>query len=359
MSLLALLEGQVSLHARAGALVVERDGVQVQTLQPHEITEVQVHGGAQITAAARRLLLKEGVDVAFLARDGRFEGRLVSAVSRQGARRLAQYRFTADPLRALGLARALVASKVANQRALLLARQHHLRKERIGDALAAMRALLSRVEGAADADQLRGLEGMAARHYFQGFGACVTNGAFLFTERNRRPPRDPINACLSFGYGLLVSQVDAAVRAAGVDPHLGVLHSAERGAPALTLDLAEEFRPFVDGVVLNLVNRRQLSPEDFRPPTAEELGDLAETVLAAGSGGNGAGGEVNAVYMGEVGRSILIRAWEARLQDRVSHPARDEMWTLRALLLEQARQAARVFESNEAAPGWKPARMGD
>ena len=347
MPILALMQDDVRLEVRAGAIVVRQNDVEVQVLQPHEVTEIQVHGGAHISAAMRRLLLREGIDVVFLSRNGRYEGRLTSTTSRIGARRIAQYRLAADPARALAMAREIVASKVDNQRTLLQARQAFLKKEEIGDALAAMRSSLARTRLATDLDSLRGLEGMAARHYFQGFGACITNTLFTFTGRNRRPPRDPVNACLSFGYALLLSQVEAALLAASVDPFVGCLHSALRGAPALALDLTEEFRPWVDGTVLTLVNRRQISPEDFRRPEPEVGSEPKEGEESA---------PVQAVLLGTVGRSILLRAWESRLDDRFPHPIRGDQWSLRALIREQAQQAARVFEGE--AEGWKPAKFG-
>lgn len=331
MALLALVQQGSRLGVVGGALQVQRGGAVVETLQPHQVDEVHLYGGVSLSTAARNLLLREGIDVVFLTRDGRYRGRLVGAESRQGRRRLQQYAAVHDEARRLAIARAVVAGKVANQRRLLLRRQESLRSEGLADVLVALRGLGARAAEAPGLEQLRGLEGLAARRYFEGFREALRNPAFTFDGRNRHPPRDPVNACLSFGYTLLLVRVEDAVRAAGLDPFLGFLHDAGRGAPSLALDLMEELRPAVDGVVLNLLNRRQLGPEDFRQPPAEELGARAE--LADG-----------AVYLGDVGRTILIRAWERRLDRRDPHPAREERWTLRELLREQARQLARVVE---------------
>lgn len=335
MAVVALLEAGLRLRVRSGALEVVKGSDTLHTLQPHEVDEVQVHGSTEVSAAARRLLLREGIDLVFVNADGTWLGRLVGPGSRQGERRLAQYRLVAEPERRLGLARAVVASKITNQRALLLHRQRWLRDEELAEVLTTLRALASRAGAAPSLDVLRGLEGLAARRYFQGLGRALTNELFSFDGRNRRPPRDPINALLSFGYTLLVIKVEAAVRRAGLDPFLGCLHEATRGAPAMALDLAEELRPAVDGVVLTLVNRKQLTPEDFRTPLPEELGETAE--LAAEESDR-------ACYLGEVARRALIRAWEKRLSSLEPHPLSGKQWPLRGLLEEQARQVARLAE---------------
>ena len=156
----------------------------------------------------------------------------------------------------------------------------------------------------------------------------IRNAAFVFDGRNRRPPRDPVNAALSYGYTMLVVAVESAIRAVGLDVALAALHEPGRGGPVLAYDLAEELRPAVDSVVLTLVNRRELAPEDFRTPGLEDLDEDPDLD--------------GAVYLGKVGRQILVRAWERRLDHRVDHPLGQGQWTLRNLMQEQARQVARI-----------------
>ncbi|MCB9761175.1 MAG: CRISPR-associated endonuclease Cas1 [Alphaproteobacteria bacterium] len=341
--LVAMMDSRSQLHLRDGALEVRRGAVVLETLRPHQLRELQVWGNATLTASARNLLMREGVDVVYLTADGRYRGRLVSAESRQGQRRAAQYAFLHDPARRLALARAVVRGKLANQRWLLLARQRSLRDEGIADVLVALRASMRAVDAAAELDVLRGVEGAGARRYFAGLARALTNPAFRFGGRNRYPPRDPVNACLSFGYTLALTQVEHAVRASGLDPYLGALHEAGRGATCLALDLVEELRPAVDGLVLTLLNRRQLSPEDFRRPLADELGAKAEL-------------EGEAVYLGDVGRRVLLREWERTLGRVVTHPVREDRWSLRDAIREQSRQVARWFEGD--AEGYVPLSWG-
>lgn len=339
MGLVALIGERSRLVVRAGALHVEKDGVVLRSLQTHELSELHLYGAADLSPAARNLLLREGIDVTFLTPDGRFRGRLVGFESASGARRLAQMRFVCDPVRRLGFAREIVRAKIANQRAVLLRRQERLRDEAVADALGRLRALAAAAQDAADLDVLRGLEGAAAASYFGVFDRVLRSSELRFNGRNRYPPRDPVNAALSFGYSLLLARVDAAVRAAGLDVACGVLHEAGRGAPALALDLMEELRAMVDGVVLGLLNLRQLGPEDFRSPSPEELGERAE--LADG-----------AVFLADVGRAVLLRALERRLAEPAEHPTRGDRWPMRELIREQAQQAARLFEGEATA--WRP-----
>ncbi|MCB9796297.1 MAG: CRISPR-associated endonuclease Cas1 [Alphaproteobacteria bacterium] len=341
--LVAMMRARSQLHVHAGALEVREGSVVLETLQPHQIRELQVWGNASLTPAARNLLMREGIDVVFLTADGRYRGRLVSAESRQGQRRAAQYAFLHDPERRLTLARSVVRGKLANQRRLLLRRQRSLGDEAIADALVALRASGRAVDEVGTLDALRGVEGAAARRYFQGLARALRNAAFSFDGRNRYPPRDPVNACLSFGYTLALTQVEHAVRAAGLDPFLGALHEPGRGAPCLSLDLVEELRPVVDDLTLTLLNRRQLTPEDFRRPLADELGAKAEL-------------EGEAVYLGEVGRKALVRSWELALGRAVLHPTTEERWTLRDLIREQCAQVARLFEGR--APAYVPLTWG-
>lgn len=347
MALLAIFDNDVEITARSGSLVLLRKGIPFQTIPPHEVDEVHLHGGAELTTAGRNFLLARGIDVVFLTLDGRTRGRLVGEESSWGARRIAQYRLITDDAKRLGLARALVRGKIDNQITLVRARQKHLKRDELAEGILLLKAQVDRADRAPSLDSVRGVEGFAAKVYFGSFGVMLTHEGFAWNGRNRRPPRDPVNAALSFGYTMLCNRVEHAVRRAGLDPYLGVLHETIRGAPALALDLAEEFRPVVDGLVLNLLNRRQLGPEDFEPPSPEVM----ESAFPEGVPEDLAG----AVYLSQVGRKILTRAWALRLADRSPHPTLGADWSLSGLMNEQALQLKRVFEGD--ADSYKPARV--
>lgn len=335
MAIVAVYEQDAEVGATADALEVRLRGHAARVVPLHEVEEVQLYGGADLTSGARNRLLASGIEVVFLTLDGRVRGRLVPDAGHHGDRRLAQYRAVADATRRLAVARRVVAGKVRNQRAQLLQRQRHLRSEALGDVVLALRALAGAAEAAPDLERLRGIEGEAANRYFGAFAEVLRNPAFAWTGRNRRPPRDPVNACLSYGYTLLYVRADAAVRAAGLDPYLGVLHEPGRGRCALSLDLMEEFRPAVDNLVLTLLNRGQLGPEDFGPPDADLLADAPEVALEG------------AVYLTRVGRAILLRAWSRRLAQRSEHPALESDWTFAGLLRAQAHGLRRALLDGE------------
>lgn len=336
MALVAIFDNDVEVAARTGALLLLRQGKAFQTIPIHEVDEVQIHGGADLTTGARNLLLARGIDVIFLTQDGRMRGRLVGQESAWAERRIAQYRVAINEPKRLALAKCVVEGKLTAQTALLAMRNRNLRRDPIAEAILLLRSQLRRCAAAKDLDQLRGIEGQAANIYFSVFGELVTNAAFGWNGRNRRPPRDPLNAVLSFGYTMLCSRVEHALRRAGLDPSLGLLHESIRGNPALALDLAEEFRPMVDGMVLNLVNRKQLGPEDFGPPNLEKLEErdpLADPETFEG-----------AVYLGDVGRKIVTRTWALRTAERSPHPLSGHDYTVNGLFIEQAHQIRRVIE---------------
>ena len=318
---------------------VERGGALLATLRHHEVSELQLHPSTEITPGARRVLLGEGIDVAFIDGRGRLRGRLVAAGSRAGGRRLAWCALVLDEARRLAVARAVVAGKIENQRGML--RQRQRRASEVGPALERLGVFAEQAGAASSLEHLRGIEGIAAKRYYGGMSAALRHPDFEMKGRTRRPPRDGVNACLSYGYALLVAACEGAAQRAGLDPYIGCLHEASRGAPALALDLAEELRPAVDGVVLSLFNRRQLHTVDFRRPPAEELDNPGDAETA--------------VYLGATGRDILIRAWERRLSSTVVHPLRGDRWPLRGLIVEQAHQLARVAEG--AQDVYRPIRL--
>jgi CRISP-associated protein Cas1 len=163
----------------------------------------------------------------------------------------------------VGVARAIVAAKVTHQRQLLLRAQRRLRDDPLADALGRMRLLAEQASRETDLDRLRGLEGMAAALYFGQFAKLLRPPDLTFAGRSRRPPRDPVNACLSFGYALLGNLIETDLLRRGMEPLVGFFHQPHHGRPSLALDLLEAFRPHIDALVLRLVNRRQLGPLDF------------------------------------------------------------------------------------------------
>lgn len=191
-----------------------------------------------------------------------------------------------------------------------------------------MKQLGERVDTVGDSAELLGVEGSAAAQYFGGFGTMLrstdTVGTFDWASRNKRPPRDPVNAMLSFAYALLAKECSVALLSVGLDPHWGLFHQPRHGRPSLGLDLMEEFRPLIaDSAVLTAINTGMVSDRSF--------------VRSAG-----------VCSLDAHGRKALIRAYEARLDQLVTHPMFDYRLSWRRVIFAQARILERVIRGEIA-----------
>ena len=236
----------------------------------HHLQAVVCMGHVGISAPLMHRLADDGVALVLLDANGRFKARLEGAVSGNVLLRRAQHATQDDAVFTLSVARAIVAGKLKNQRQVLL-RGAREAKSAADEAVLTRTALdlaasLRALPAAKGLDVLRGIEGEAARNYFQALNLLVREDlrtTFKMDGRTRRPPRDRVNALLSFFYSMWMNDCRSACEAAGLDPQLGFLHAIRPGRAALALDLMEEFRPFADRLALTLINRGQLSVGDF------------------------------------------------------------------------------------------------
>lgn len=293
----------------------------------HHIGALVCFGNVMVSPALMHRLADEGKSVVLLEDSGRFKARLEGPVSGNILLRQAQYRRADDNAFSLEFSRAIVAGKLKNSRSVLmrgareandLEDQQHL--TRAANNLAAS---LRAVKDAATLDELRGIEGEAARTYFTSLNLVVKpkmRGAFALDGRSRRPPLDRFNALISFLYAMLMNDCRSALEAVGLDPQLGYLHAVRPGRAALALDLQEEFRSILaDRLALTLINRGQITAEDF---------DLRE------------GG---AVSLNDRGRRKVVTAWQERKQEEVTHPLTDCKLPIALLPFVQARFMARTL----------------
>ncbi len=347
MHALAITEQGLEVHVDGETLLLRRGREVARRVRLTEVNEVVLFGRVEITAAAVAVLVRRGIDVVYLTTQGYFRARLAGRQSRAAALRQAQLRRTLDPVFCAAVARALVAGKIAHQRQLLLRAQRRLADADLAAVLARLRLLAEACRDETDLDRLRGREGQAAALYFSQFGKLLRVSELAFVGRSRRPPRDPVNACLSFGYTLLGTVAETEVLRCGLDPGLGFFHQPHPGRPSLALDLVEEFRPLVDGLVLRLINRRQLGPLDFERtggPALEEI--LAETPESAEPA---AGEPVEGIYLTGPGRKVFLTEFFRRLRERLYYPPRQGSFALRDILREQAYHLARVVEGQDPA----------
>lgn len=283
-------------------------------------SHVALYGNVHLTTPALKGLLDRSVPLLFFSYGGWYQGRATNADSKNVELRLAQYAKTQDSATCLRLARSFVASKILNSRTLL--RRNHSEAPPV--TLSELKQLATKARRAESLESLLGIEGTAARSYFSEFtgmlkGEAKACGDFDLGGRNRRPPRDPINALLSFCYSLLTKELLVATTAVGLDSLLGFYHKPHFGRPGLALDLMEEFRPVIaDSVVINALNNGVVQPGDF--------------IRAAGS-----------VALTAPGRKRVIQAFERRMDQLVTHPVFDYRISYRRVLEVQARLLCRFL----------------
>jgi CRISPR-associated protein Cas1 len=353
MHTLAITEQGAHLHLEGELLVVKQGNEVVRRVRLGELHEVQMFGRVEVTSAALAGLARRGVDVLLLSGQGYFRARLAGPLSPQAALRLEQLRRALDEGFAASVASAMVAAKIAHQRQVLQRAQRRLRDDDLAEVLGRLRLLGEECQRRPGLERLCGLEGQAAALYFGQFGKLILVEGMTFAGRSRRPPRDPVNACLSFGYTLLGNVVESMLLRCGLDPMVGFLHQPHHGRKSLALDLLEEFRPFVDTLTLRLVNRRQLGPADF-----ERQGTDVEATLADAGGQTEAAGETEeeGVYLNAAGRRIFLNEFFGRLRETLYYPPRGGAYELRDIVREQGYLLARVIQGDETAyRGFVPA----
>ncbi len=302
-------------------LVVVSEGEPDRTISLDEVSELVIAGPVSLTTPAVHELLRRETPIAWMSSGFWFLGSTGGGGPRSAAIRQAQYALAGDPILRLAFARKLVNAKIRNQRT-LLRRNWRGDEGARGPALDRLALLAARTERAADPGELLGMEGEAAAIYFRALPNLFTEAvgalpAFAFERRNRRPPADPVNACLSLAYALLTRSFTAALVSVGLDPWKGLYHVERPGRPALALDLIEPWRPLLaDSAVLMALNNGELGPDDF--------------VHAAGG-----------CNLKPRARRSLIQAYERRLDQEAAHPVFGYQLSTRRMIQVQARLFAR------------------
>lgn len=299
----------------------------------HHLESICVFGPSTISPPAMDLCWEHGVAVNFLSENGYFQARMTGVADTSVMLRRAQFRAADDTAKTAGIARQIVAGKIQNARNSLLraARECNepAEKQRLESATDMLARSLHELAGGGSSavggrllaiDAVRGSEGMAAQIYFAVFSLMLKQQRtdFAFTTRTRRPPRDRTNCLLSFLYALVRHDCIAALTCVGLDPFVGFLHADRPNRPSLALDLMEEFRPWLaDRLAVTLVNRQQIQPNHF----------------VAREGG--------AVEFTEAGRKLVIKAYQERKQETLTHPVLDQNLRIAQMPFIQARLLAR------------------
>ncbi|MDR0940430.1 MAG: type I-C CRISPR-associated endonuclease Cas1c [Mediterranea sp.] len=273
-----------------------------------------------------KLCTDNGVSLTFLSPHGRFVSRVQGATKGNVLLRTTQYRLAEDKTYALRLSRLFVGGKIQNYRSILRRFIRDYGENAEVESVANMLEWRKRaVLRADDFDKLRGIEGDAANAYFSVFPHLILHqkSDFTFTGRNRRPPKDAINAMLSFAYTLMANDVAAAMETVGLDPYVGFLHTLRPGRTSLALDVMEELRAYLgDRFVLSLINRKQINIKDF---------------LSQGEEG---------IAMTDNGRKAFLTAWQARKREMIVHPYLEEKIPIGLLPYVQATLLARYLRGD-------------
>ncbi len=294
-----------------------------------DVDRLLVFGNIHLTTSAISSCLESHVPVMFLTQTGRYKGHLWSAEQTRFTSEIAQFSQYQNAEFQLEMARSIVRGKLLNSKQFLLRLNRKRKLEAVTTAIAGLNRDLNAIAQVDNLESLRGYEGIAASRYFSAFGALITGSEFRFEGRNRRPPTDPVNSMLSFGYTLLFNNVLSLILTEGLHPYLGNLHRSDRAEPHLAFDLMEEFRSaIVDSLVMTLVNRRMVKPDDFQAPDSE-------------------GG----VYLTDAARRSFLKQFETRMETQVSHPRVQDRVSYRYAIQLQIRQYQRcVMNAGQYVP---------
>ncbi len=307
------------LRKDGGKLAVTKEGQTLASVPLGHVDQLVLVGNVNLSTPLLKHLLRYDVEVVLLNSYGKYEGRFTPELSKNSVLRLRQYERSKEEMFRLQVARGIVLGKVQNMRAFLMRGNRTRDSAALEESIRQLTAFSPNVERAASLESLLGIEGAATHSYFQGFAELVGKEiAFDFQKRTRRPPKDPVNALLSLGYTLLCSDCITASQIAGLDPYVGFYHIPVYGRPALALDLMEEFRVLlVDSVVLSLINKGSVRPDDFE----EKYGGW---------------------FLTERGREKFYAAYGQRKNTDVTHPIFEYTLPYRRVLELQARLLGKV-----------------
>lgn len=331
MQVLHVTEQGAILVRKGNRLHIYKNREKLLVVRVRQLEQIVLWGAIRITPMALRLCCEEGLDLVLVNRHGGYYGRLQGPTTKNIVLRKAQWERNQDESFSLAIGKRIIEAKIHNCRTLLRHLQRHRETTLIRETLFTLRSILLRITKAQTGEELMGLEGEAAKAYFQALGTTIHEPFFQFSKRSRRPPEDPSNALLSFGYTLLLTSIHHWVEIVGLDPFLGFLHRLGYGKPSLCLDLMEPFRPaLVDAFIMGLISRRMIKPDDFDGPVKEGNEAPKEYRLT----GNGF--------------KKFLALWENRREDSILDPVTGKTLTWSQMLESNVRSLAKALRENEA-----------
>lgn len=324
-----------TLYVTTPESYISKDGenivISVNQVERFRIPAINVEGivtfgymGA--SPGVMKLCADHGISLCFLSPKGRFIGRFQGPIQGNVLLRQAQFHLTEDSEQRIHLDRIFIGAKIQNYYAIVArAIRDYGNNDMLENAASRLRQYKDKALKAESEEILLGVEGLAANTYFSIFGYMIRqqHDEFPFNGRNRRPPKDAVNALLSFVYTLICNEVVAALETVGLDPYLGFFHKLRPGRPSLALDLMEELRAYLgDRLVLSLINRRQVSPSGF---------------VKQGEEG---------ILMTDDCRNVVIKAYQNRKQEIITHPFLNEKLKIGLIPYVQAMLLARYIRKD-------------
>lgn len=330
MATVYIREQGAVVRKRGERIVVTKNGTELEDIPFVHVDQLVVVGNAQLTTPAAAALMSAGIDVAFFTVNWSFRFRLNGAgSSRLAELRVAQYQKMSQADFCLAVARQIVVGKLTNQRTILQRQATTItdkaQEKAIRSAIGGIGHMIGAARTADNIDSLRGYEGKAGAHYFGAYKRLLQQN-LGFQRRDYYPAPDPVNALLSFGYGMLRKDVTAGVHLVGLDLYLGFFHALKDRRPSLALDIMEEFRPIiVDPMVLDIVNQRRLTDGDFERTRNRK----------------------RPIQLSDAACELVVGEYEKRINTTVYHPLVQQNTTYRRCFQLQARRLARVVQGKD------------
>jgi len=341
MESLYVIEPGAYLRREGAAIKICKGKTVIENIPADGLKKLTLVGYVSLTGGVMDFLINKKVETVFLTPTGRFRARLGIDEHKHVALRRAQYIRLSEKEYAAETSAVIVEGKIENMARFLLIRARLNKSDKnnvLRTAAARIRSIKNLCgEDHSDISRIRGFEGAATRIYYSVFNDLIINQNFRFNGRNRRPPRDPVNALLSFVYTLLTNEVLSAVKAAGLDPYMGSLHSMEYGRPSLACDLVEEYRSFLgDRMVLTILNKKMITPDDFVYRKKPPANFIDERDIKAS----------RPVEMKPAIMKTFISAYESMMARKIHYPRKDIKTSYRMLLHHQAACFANHLESD-------------
>ena len=303
-----------------------------------DISQLILVGNVALSTPTITYLLKHRIDTVFVSYYGKYKGRLVGEYGKNIALRVAKFEYLANEAHREMLAKIFVHAKITNSNSMLKKRQARHKNEILQSVFIKNHALCDLLKNSHQTLQsLRGYEGIAAKNYFSTFPIMLKNEDFAFNGRNKRPPKDEVNALLSLSYTFLMIQVMCATYICGLDVYYGSLHEIDYGRQSLVLDLMEEYRALVDNMVISLINRKEIRIEHFAYNilSNEENIENDEKV------------NMLPVSLTNDGMRIVVTAFNKLINSKFTTIDPPGTWSLKDIFSLQARKLANHFQNKK------------